>query len=131
MRDLKTDLEEWHSDLIHGTRSTDWFYLAGDYIERAIEAEQELDAYIEESLKSFNTIGLLLKSKETENAALCEKNAKLLAVVEVAKELYYMGTNFGNYENGNTCMGIDEGKVMAGKVFGKFEKVLAELEGAK
>ena len=77
-----------------------------------------------EELQNFfitNQYGALLDKL----AALSEENAKLLAVVEVAKELYYMGTNFGNYENGNTCMGIDEGKVMAGKVFGKFEKALA------
>lgn len=41
-RDFKADLEEWHSDLIHGTRSTDWFYLVDNYIERALKAEEEL-----------------------------------------------------------------------------------------
>lgn len=43
-RDLKADLEEWHSDLIHGTGKTDWFYLVENYINRAIEAEAELSA---------------------------------------------------------------------------------------
>ena len=43
MRDLKADLREWNSDLINGMRSTDWFYLAGEYIERAIKAEEELE----------------------------------------------------------------------------------------
>ena len=46
-RDLKADLEEWHSDLIHGTGKTDWFYLVENYINRAIEAEEKA-AYLTE-----------------------------------------------------------------------------------
>jgi hypothetical protein len=54
---------------------------------------------------------------------------KYRAMIEVAKELYYMVTNFGNFKNGNSYMGIDEGEVMASKVIAKFEKALSSLEG--
>jgi len=54
---------------------------------------------------------------------------KYRAVVEAAKELYYMVINFGDFRNGNSHMGIDEGEVMAGKVIAKFEQTLSALEG--
>jgi len=81
-RDLKADLEEWHSDLIHGTRKIDWFYLVENYINRAIEAEAELNQ-IKNHPENRGLMSLLeetLKQKVLildENAALRKENERL------------------------------------------------------
>ena len=84
MRDLKADLEEWHSDLIHGTRSTDWFYLVGEYIERAVKAEEEFEKekkycveMAEAHLKIINNNVQAKKKAYEEAAALREENEEL------------------------------------------------------
>jgi len=68
-RDLKADLEEWHSDLIHGTRKIDWFYLVENYINRAIEADEELRILKERLIISDRWI-----NNEEKAAALTEEN---------------------------------------------------------
>ena len=81
MRDLKADLREWNSDLINGIRSTDWFYLAGEYIERAIDAEEELEKqqqlFEAQTGRNVEIIKRLNERKKEvcdDNAALREEN---------------------------------------------------------
>lgn len=80
VRDLKADFEEWHSDLINGTRSTDWFYLVDNYIERAIAAEEELAKIrlcigdIENECDITEYLKNQFNSARSDNATLREEN---------------------------------------------------------
>ena len=76
--------------------------------QRVLELEGEVDPYWMNKAQELDT-----------------ENAKLRAVAEAAEELYYMITNFGDFRNGNSYNGIDEGEVMAGKAIAKFEQALA------
>jgi len=50
MRDLQKDLEEWITDHDIGAHG-EWFYMIGEYIERAIKAEAEIEQLQTENAK--------------------------------------------------------------------------------
>ena len=77
MRDLKADLREWNSDLINGIRSTDWFYLAGEYIERAIKAEEELEKQQQLFEAQTGRNVEIIKRLNERKREVCEANAAL------------------------------------------------------
>ena len=60
---------------------------------------------------------------------VADENDKLHKVVEVAREMLLLCENAGDFRNGNTYHGIDEGQVMADKILDKLRQALAELEG--
>jgi hypothetical protein len=54
---------------------------------------------------------------------------KAEAVVEAAKSVYAMAVNIGDFRNGNTCQGVDEGQEMANRQLDKLKQALDDLEG--
>lgn len=73
-RDLRADLREWNSDLINGIRSTDWFYLAGEYIERALKAEKKNIESYDLLYGAFDKVKDEAEQLKADNAALREEN---------------------------------------------------------
>lgn len=57
-----------------------------------------------------------------------KKIKALIEIVEAAKSLLVLCVNCGDFRNGITAYGIDEGEVVARKTIAKLEQALAELE---
>ena len=87
MRDLKADLREWNSDLINGIRSTDWFYLAGEYIERAIKAEEELEKQQQLFTAQTDRNVEIIKRLNERKREVCEANDLLSAQVAAYRKV--------------------------------------------
>lgn len=60
---------------------------------------------------------------------VADENDRLHKVVEAAKETLLMCDNAGDFRNGNSYYGIDEGQTAADKILGKLRQALAELKG--
>jgi hypothetical protein len=82
MRDLQKDLEEWITDHDIGAHR-EWFYMIGEYIERAINAEAEVERY---KLMVKSITGGLDEAIETVHYLEAE-NAQLRNVVDAARAL--------------------------------------------
>ncbi|MDD4775891.1 MAG: hypothetical protein PHG75_05230 [Syntrophomonas sp.] len=77
-----------------------------------------------------NSIDAMIKFEriQSELERLNAENALLRKVVEAARETYLLCVNVGDFSNGVSCYGIDEGEEMARKVFNKLSQALAELD---
>ena len=62
-------------------------------------------------------------------AQLAAEYKRMAEVVKAAESLLGLCINCGDFRNGNTAYGIDEGEVGAGKIIAKLEQALAGLEG--
>ncbi len=60
---------------------------------------------------------------------VADENDRLHKVVEAAEETLLMCDNAGDFRNGNSCYGIDEGQVAADKILDKLRQALSELKG--
>ena len=89
MRDLKADLEIWQNDSKFAIKSTDWFYPAGEYIERAIKAEEELQKQIKYHVEKTDEHTEIISRLNQKNRDIGEQNATLREENEkVWEELY-------------------------------------------
>ena len=105
-------------------RAEYWYEEGPKMQERVIKAEAEVERL---RLMVKFIMGGLDECMETVHF-LDAENAKLRAVVEAARETYLLCVNVGDFSNGVSCCGIDEGEEMARKVFNKLSQALAELD---
>jgi hypothetical protein len=81
MRDLQKDLEKWITDHDIGAHG-EWFYMTGEYIERAIKAEAEVERLQAENALLRKVVDLVSTMQESESGYSAR-----LAEIEMLKVL--------------------------------------------